>query len=228
MKKVFLIYFLLLSLNAIPQRAVFRNIPEHDMKRLHFGFTLGINTMDFDIQPSSYATANSVYPEVSQLIPGFNINIVSNLKLNKFFDLRFLPGISFGQRNIDYYRDSAYFDHQELESSCLEFPLILKYSSTRVNNFRPYLISGVNVRYDLAKNFNEEDLIFLKLKRLDYYLEIGGGIDFYLPYFRFSTEIKYAIGFRDVLDKVPSSQPLFQNSMNFLKSNMLILSFHFE
>lgn len=218
----------MLSFTAFTQRAVYRNIPEHDQKRLHFGFTLGLNFMDFHIQPSSYAAANEIYPEVSRLLPGFNINIVSNLKLNKYFDLRFLPGIAFGQRNIDYYRYEGYLGFQELESSFLEFPLVLKYSSVRIGNYKPYIISGVNARYDLAKNFNEEDLIFLKLKKLDYYLEFGAGIDFYLPYFRFSTEIKLAKGFRDMLDRVPSAQPFYQDSMSYLKSNLIIVSFHFE
>ncbi len=228
LRNIIIAILFLASLNAYSQRAVARNIPEHDQKKLHFGFTLGLNFMDFHIQPSEFATNNDFYPEVAKLVPGFNINIVSNLKLNRFFDLRFLPGIAFGQRNIDYFRESGFYSYQELESSFLEFPLVLKYSSIRVNNYKPYWLVGLNTRYDLAKNFNEEDQIFLKLKRLDYYLELGGGIDFYLPYFRFSTEIKYAIGFRDVLDRVPSSQPVFQNSMDYLKSNLLIISFHFE
>ena len=228
LKNFLTIGLLLFSLNAFSQRAVVRNIPQHDQKRLHFGFTLGINFMDFEIQPYDFAVANDFYPEVSQLIPGFNINIVSNLKLNRFFDLRFLPGIAFGQRNIDYFRETGYYNYQELESSFLEFPLLLKYSSVRIDNFKPYLIAGVNGRYDLAKNFNEDDGIYIKLKPIDFYLEFGGGIDFYLPYFRFSTEIKYAKGFRDVMSRVPSGQPVYQSSIDYLKSNLLIISFHFE
>ncbi len=228
LKRIFLFILLFQSLNAFAQRAVVKNIPEHEFRQLHFGFTLGINFMDFEIAPSDFAIANAIYPEVSQLVPGFNINIVSNLKLNRFFDLRFLPGIAFGQRNIGYFLEGGIIGEQQLESSFLEFPLILKYSSVRVDNYRPYIIAGVNARYDLAKNFNEDDLIFLSLNRLDYYFEFGVGMDFYLPYFRFSTELKYAKGFRDVLNRVATTQPLYRDSMNFLKSNLLIFSFHFE
>jgi hypothetical protein len=207
---------------------VSRNLPEHDVKKFHFGFTLGINVMDFKIQPSDLATQNSVVPEVSMLVPGFNINIVSNLRINSFIDLRFLPGIGFGQRTVDYFLDLAYDSSQELESSYLEFPFMVKYKSTRLNNYRPYILTGMNFRYDLAKNFNEEDQLFLKLRPFDIYTELGFGIDFYLPYFRFSTEVKYAMGMRNILDKVNTSEPFFQDAASFFRSNILIISFHFE
>lgn len=230
MKRVVAVIFLLfISLGTIlPQRIYDRNIPEHDLKPLHFGFTVGLNTMDFRILSSEFAVEEDFFAEVSSLSPGFNINVVSNFKLSRFLDFRVLPGIAFGQRKIDYYRDSLYTGSQNLESSFIEVPLIIKYKSVRIRNYRPYLIGGVNFRYDLAKNFSEDDQIYLNLKPFDTYLELGFGIDFYLPYFKFSTELKYAKGLFNVIDYSPNSQPQYQNAIERLRSNLLIFSFHFE
>jgi hypothetical protein len=238
------ILFILLPLTAQSQRKVVRNLPEHDHKALHFGFTLGLNTMDFKVRPSEFAVANGFFAEVSSLTPGFNINIVSNFRLGSNFDFRILPGVAFGQRRIDYYTvegpglpgseqweenllpvlDSS----QDLASSFLELPVVLKYKSVRINNYRPYVLGGVNLRYDLAKNFSENDRIYLALKPFNIYMETGFGIDFYLHYFKFSTELKYARGFLNMIDRRVSNQTGYQDAIGRLQSSLLILSFHFE
>ncbi len=244
LKNLIAILFLLTPLIASSQGASVRNLPEHDHRALHFGFTLGLNTMDFKVRSSEYAVDNDFYAEVSNLTPGFNINVVSNFRLGNHFDFRILPGVSFGQRKIDYYTMEGHplpggetegdasvpvlVGSQELESSFLEFPFALKYKSVRINNYRPYLLGGVNFRYDLARNFNEDDEIFLSLKPFDIYLETGFGIDFYLPYFKFSTELKYAMGFVDNLDRRENSRPRYQDSIERMRSSLIILSFHFE
>ena len=123
-----------------------------EKKILHFGFSLGFNAMDFLITPSlANYQADSLYPEVSILNPGINIQIVSGYKPSENFEIRFLPGVSFGQRTVRYYKNEVLInDQQRVESSFLEFPLLLKYKGDRLNNVRPYLVGGLNYRYDLA------------------------------------------------------------------------------
>ena len=140
---------------------------------------------------------------MSILNPGINIQVVTNFRPARYFDLRFLPGVSFGQRNIRYYTikstdgvpdqyEATYDESQRIESSFLEFPLLLKYKGDRLNNVRPYIIGGINYRYDLAgkKEFDEDKGVHIMLKRSDLYYEAGAGLDFYLPYFKLSVEIK--------------------------------------
>jgi hypothetical protein len=93
------------------------------------------------------------------------------------------------------------------------------------------LIGGGNYRIDLAarKDYDEAENRYVRLKRSDLYYEIGFGIDFYLKYFKFTTELKLAVGLRDVLvHDLTSGRPEFVRSIDILKSNLLILSFHFE
>ncbi len=209
-----------------------KNKSWYDDKLLHFGFSLGFNTMDFDITPSqSYLSVDSLYPEVSRLNPGINIQIVTNLHPFRYFDIRFLPGVSFGQRNIRYYKNQVLINEQQkLESSFIEFPLLLKYKGDRLNNVRPYVVSGLNFRYDLAakKEYDEEKPIFVRLKKPDLYYEVGAGLDFYLIYFKLSVELKMSTGLFNVLVDDPATDPRYQNAIDKMKSQMWIIAFHFE
>ncbi len=244
MKKLITIAFLLIPLLANSQRAIVRNLPDHELRSLNFGFTLGLNMMDFKVRSSQFAVDNDLFAEVSNLSPGFNINIVSNFRLTSHLDLRILPGVAFGQRSLDFYTMEGHglpggnennldvvpvhVNTQELESSFLEFPFALRYQSVRINNYRPYVLGGINFRYDLAKNFNEDDHIYLSLNPFDIYLETGFGIGFYLPYFKFTTELKFAVGFLDALHRRENSRPQFQEAIERMRSHLIILSFHFE
>jgi hypothetical protein len=208
-----------------------KNDSWYDERLLHFGFSLGFNAMDFKITPSqSYADTASLYPEVSLLNPGINIQIVTNLRPGKYFDIRFLPGVSFGMRNIRYYKNKViYNDQQRLESSFLEFPLLLKYKGERLNNVRPYVIGGFNYRYDLAGRKDFGELVYIRLKRPDLYYELGSGIDFYLPYFKLSIELKMSNGLRDILVNDPDPKhPEYFNAIEKIKSQIWVLAFHFE
>ena len=191
--------------------------------------------MDFKLTPSmnSFGADSTVLiPEINDLVPGFHVGIVSNLRLTDNLDLRFLPGIALGQRKILFYdNDQNVVSEMKIESTFIDLPLTLKYRATRINNTRPYLIGGINVRNDMARNkeFNEDEKIYIKLKSFDIYYEIGVGIDFYLAYFKFSTEIKYSVGTLNVVSSDPSdAYPQYANSIDKLNSRMFLISLHFE
>lgn len=226
-----ILLFIHLSISAQKQKP--KNESWYDEKLLHFGFTLGFNTMDLSITPSQvYLDSTSLYPDVSILNPGINIQIVTNLAVSRHMDIRFLPGVSFGQRVVRYYKNGViYNDQQKLESSFLEFPLLLKFKGDRLNNVRPYVIGGLNFRYDLAakKEYDDEKPVYIRLIKPDLYYEVGGGFDFYLTYFKLSVELKMSNGIRDVLVKEPApGHPEYYNAIEKMRSQIWILSFHFE
>jgi hypothetical protein len=232
-KIILLIIFISLNLSLSAQKQKPKNESWYDEKLLHFGFSLGFNTMDFKITPSqAYLDSTSLYPEVSILNPGINIQIITNLSPSKYLDIRFLPGVSFGQRVVRYYKDQVlYNDQQRLESSFLEFPLLLKFKGDRLNNVRPYVIGGFNYRYDLGgkKEFDDEKPVYLRLKRPDLYYELGAGMDFYLTYFKLSIELKMSNGIGDVLVREPApGHPEYYNAIDKMKSQIWVLAFHFE
>ncbi len=231
---IFVILFLIfVHPDSFGQKQKPKNDSWYDDKPMHFGFSLGMNLMDFNITPSqSHLAIDSLYPEVSVLNPGLNIQIVTNLHLARYLDLRFLPGVSFGQRNVRFFKDGIIVNEkQRLESSYLEFPFLLKFKGDRLNNVRPYVIGGVNFRYDLAgkKEYDDEKPVYLRLKRADLYYEAGAGLDFYLPYFKLSVEFKLSTGLRDVIVHEPAPKgPQYANAIERMRSQIWILAFHFE
>lgn len=205
------------------------NDPGYDNKLVHFGFSVGVNTMDLAIKRSLKAdtiTSPLLIPDVTKINPGFQVQIVSNLKLGDNLDLRFLPGISFGSRTISFYKDDnqSLVGTVDIESSYLDFPLDLKYRSNRLNNYRPYILGGVNYRYDMAARKQDE----LRFKPGDIYYEIGVGVDWYLPFFKFSTEIKLGVGLFDLLVRDAKSNQNYMASIDKINAYIVGLSFHFE
>jgi hypothetical protein len=224
---------MLIPVVATAQKAKPKNDSNYDERLLHFGFSMGLNTMDFNAKMNPSDT-NNWTAEVVSLKPGLNIQIVMDYRPTTYLDFRFLPGVSFGQRNLNFYDEDGVLvnDKQQLESSFLEFPLLIKAKGMRLNNSRPYLIGGVNFRYDLAakKEYDEESEVYIRLRKADLYYEVGAGIDFYLPYFKLTIEAKMSNGLRDVLvhDEPHPYHPEYVNSIESLKSQMWVLSFHFE
>ncbi len=231
------------SLSLFGQEERPRNLTAFDLKRIHFGFTVGVNAMDVGIT-RNYAADPFLYADVSKLLPGFQVSAISDLRLNKNWNLRFLPGISFGSREIYFYeyndgevgekanvRNAA--NPVPLGPSFLDFPLHFKYRSDRVNNYRPYLLGGLNFRYDMSAKksgkYDSESNEYVKFRRGDVYLEFGFGVDTYLRYFKFAPEIKFAVGMLNMIDpngRIGGVQ--FANSISHARSYLIMLNFHFE
>jgi len=234
--------FFCLPIYVFSQKPKVKNDPTHDEKLIHFGFSIGMNMMDYRISLSEEAIDNHVYIGLDEIIPGINIHAIANLRLAEYFDLRALPGISFGERymyfaNTHQSDTTAFytFDNYKVESSYLELPLLVKYKSKRLNNFRPYLIGGANLRYDLAvkREYDIEEQLIM-INPLDIYGEIGFGTDIYLTYFKLGIEIKYSFGLTNILDnqdrhgELPADFEKYTAAIDKLTSHLVILSFHFE
>ncbi|MBN2485239.1 MAG: PorT family protein [Bacteroidales bacterium] len=244
MKNLITLLLLLAAINVPGQMVKVKNDPTHDDKPIHFGFSLGVNFMDYQISQSvklvdddSYL--NNYYAGVNEIKPGINIHAISNLRLGEFFDLRCLPGISFGERQIYFYDnfDSLLYGKKtyQMESSYLELPFSIKYKAKREYNFRPYLMGGANLRYDLAvkREYDYKEQLIM-VNPFDIYAEFGGGFDFYLPDFKFSIELKYGAGMTNIFRSTnPAGEsfidyPEYTDIIDRMKSNIFIISFHFE
>lgn len=210
------------------------NLPNFDLRRFHFGFLLSYNTSDFfmKLKPQApFTDSVLVIDHVKQ--PGFNLGIVASLNMTKNLSLRFLPTLSFQDRILAYqFRKSdgkiARFD-KPVESTYLEFPLLLKMRSDRINNFAVYVIAGGKFSMDMAskKDVNndiDEDIV-VKLQRNDYSAEAGGGVDMFLPYFKFGIELKAGFGIPNML---VDDGTRFSTPLQSLRTKVWVLTFTFE
>jgi hypothetical protein len=217
---------------AQAQKARVKNNPEYDDKPVHFGYTLGINVMDFTFG-RNYRSANDTFADVGNPMLGFQVGMISDFRLGEYFNFRCLPSFNFGQRNLSYYVNKKTIIDMKIESSMLDFPVQIKYKAKRINNYRPYFIVGISARFDLASKteINPEKSDYILLKPFDVYYEFGFGIDYYMQYFKFSTELKMCIGTFDVLHRIidsSGSNAAYVNALTKLTSNIFMLSFHFE
>ena len=231
MKRVLsILIFIFIAQNSWAQRhTVPLNLPNYDRKPIHFGFLLGINSMDFKITPRAIQ-ADTLFILKSQEQKGFNLGIVSNFRLGRNADLRFLPTLSFAERDINY---TIEIDGEleeikkDIESTFIEFPLNFKFKSNRYNNGRAYVLTGLKYNIDLAsqKDIDDEGQELIKLKKSDLMYEVGFGIDFYLEYFKFSPEIKATFG---LVDMLVNDESIYSSSIQKMLTRGFTVTLTFE
>lgn len=231
MKRIsFLLIFMLYSFCVWAQRhTVPLNLPNYDRKPVHFGFLVGLNSMDFKITANAIQ-ADTLFVIKSQNQKGFNLGIVSNFRLGRNTDLRFLPTLSFAERDIIYtieVEGELEEIKKDIESTFIEFPINFKYKSNRYNNGRAYLLTGAKLNIDLAsqRNIDDEGQELIKLKKTDLMYEIGIGIDFYLEYFKFSPEFKATFGLLDMLVK---EETIYSSSIKKMLTHGFTITLTFE
>ncbi|NLL29370.1 MAG: PorT family protein [Bacteroidales bacterium] len=237
--KIFVLLFLLSTASIAQQEGIY-NLPRFDSRLLHFGFTIGFNQMDFTLKRTKFSEQKDSILNIStQGQFGFQIAIVSDLKIGNNLNLRFTPGLSFGDRKVNYDISKTIYDintplndtvlkvTKTSESTFLDFPLLLKFKTNRITNFRAYALLGGKYSYDLASQSKkkQEDEEFLKLLPHDYSLEVGTGVEWYLEYFKFGVEIRMSYGFPDMLKREGT---IYTNNIDRLSSKIWWLCFTFE
>lgn len=232
------ILLIIIGFTSFSQDGKIKNLRYHDQQPIHFGFTVGLNYMDFTIHKSGLFFSDTVnfYSIENQIHPGFHLGPIVNVRMGSFFDLRFLIDLTFGQRSLNYKivntsagDGTSLFETKSMHiaSTFIETPLLLKYKAARMNNMRPYIIVGGNPKYDISarKKPKESELPKIQLMEFDLYADMGFGIDWYMEYFKLSTELKFSLGFIDVLER---DGTLYSSSIEKMTSKMFMLSFHFE
>ena len=116
-----------------------------------------------------------------------------------------------------------------VRSNYLTFPLDVKYSAFRVNNYRPYLIGGIYGAFDLGRKKGNPIL----LKGTDFGVEFGIGCDIYLPFFKLIPELKFCFGLSDVVkhkrnDLVDPLDIKYTQAVSKAFSRLVVLSIYFE
>jgi hypothetical protein len=178
------------------------NLQNFDKQKLHFGYFIGFNQynykLDYKINPN-YATW------IEESI-GVNIGLIGDLRINEYINLRFEPGLHTNKLNLRFNERSKFTQNSDtirsVKSSYIHIPLLIKLSTKRLDNFRPYLIGGVSTSFNLSSNQNSpednKNNVF-RLKANNLYYELGFGIDFYLQYFKFSPSIRGVFSLKDEL-----------------------------
>ena len=265
MKKALTIFAITLMLSIIAfqaqaQRRTIRYLPNYENEEYHFGFLLAFNEMMYTVKTlddyqnkelandswpyGPYSIPNtqslSVYNIETKMTPGFTVGIIGSKRLGRFFDLRFIPSLSFSERRMRY--DIAIKDNsnnitvksttKSIGTTFVEFPLNIKYRSKRYNNIGAYVMGGINPKIDLASqkdnkvSINGVDVINnLVTKRFDCAAELGAGFDIYNQWFKMGVEIKMSYG---LLDIVKNEAYIYTAPIDQLRNKLFQVSLLFE
>lgn len=209
------------------------NRPYADNRKWHLGFSVGLHTQDITFTHNGFVTPNgeSWYMEQPGFSPGFCVNGLFSWRLSQYFSLRFTPGLYFGNREVKMHDVvTGANEKQNLKSTFVVAPIDIKFASQRFRNARPYVVAGIMPAFDVNKKRSD----FLKLNTTDFYLTVGFGCDFYLPYFKLNPEIKFCFGLTDIIqhkrpDLIEEPDKLkFTESISKAKSQLVVLTFYFE
>lgn len=208
------------------------NLMHFDKKKFHFGFSLGMNSMNFLVQKNLLAQ-DSLISLSNKSTSGFNIGIVSEYHFTPLLGIRFLPTLAFGARNLIYQKKATPFNIEtikEVESTYLQFPILLKYRSKRNNNFAAYIVGGANYTIDFASKADVDNTVppdqqVIKTNKNLFFAEFGFGLDFFAEYFKFSPEIKLQYSLQDQLIKENTQ---WDTPLNSLRPFVFMISLHFE
>lgn len=198
-------------------------------KDYYFGITLGYNLAKYRvIQSDDFILNDSIAGVEAANGPGFNLGIVTNLKIGQYFDFRVLPTLSFAERKLIYdgVKDQEPVT-KSIQSVYVEMPFHFRYKSAPYKDMRVFVVGGFKYAFDVSSNSRSrqaENLV--KVAASDFSVEFGAGIQFFLPYFILSPEIKFSYGMSDIL--IYDGNLVNSSVLEKLLSRGLTINIHFE
>ena len=204
-----------------------------DNNLLCWGYFLGINNYDFNFDYND--DLRDIYVKRS---PGFSVGLIGNLRINDYLDLRMEPGLLITTRELyysqSYFQGIAFTDVdlvREVKSTYIHLPLLLKVSTKRINNFKPFVVGGISTALNLSSNEDNPDDNAngqFRTTKNNLFYELGFGIDFYLHNFKFTPSIRGLFGINDELvpDENPNSP--WTSNINSMKSRGVFVNFTFQ
>ena len=209
------------------------NNENFDKPQFSWGYYLGMNNYDYNFDYIS-----DTYDIQTEKSFGFNVGLIGNFRISDYFDIRFEPGLVMSNRNLVFnpaqFGETEFNQNQqlrEIKSTYIHFPLLLKISSKRLNNFKPYVLAGVSTALNLSSkenNVDDNSLGQFRTKKNVFFYEIGFGIDLYLEWFKFSPSIRgvFALSDEHVDDNDPFSP--WTSNIDFMKTSGILLNFTFQ
>ena len=247
MKRTLLMLILsLATLMTTAQERKVQNRPYTDLRPLHLGILVGMNLQDIELenvgpqtilQEDGTSKTQTIVCDDDKWNAGFSVGVLADLRLSKHLNLRFTPTMHFGAKHLTFYNMTELNAEgrllemtQDMKSTYISFPVDLKFSAERWNNYRPYVIAGVNQLVNLTSK-NQD---FLQLKRTDTMIEVGLGCDLYLPFFKLIPELKFCYSLTNAIDSSHANElqdinkRMYANAVSSGQSKMIVLTFYFE
>ena len=231
----FFILFLFAATEAQAQKKIkAENKPGYDEKRIHYGFYLGLPLTKYNVEHSqAYVDqlSGQAITVNAKTSPGFYTGLVLNVRLLEYLDARFVPGVGFYGRTIEFggsdgnNGEGPAFDDVTISSTMVELPFLLKYRAKRRGNFRMYFVGGLKPGIDLGSQKDTSNGEKLRTEKYDLALEYGVGLDIFYPYFKFAPELRFSHG---LLNQKSSFESSYSSLIQKLNNHNISLILFFE
>ena len=227
-------FFGIITITSQAQNEKILNLPSFDKPLFHYGFYLGLNNNGYKVayKPSTF-NGLEINPEIEvSSSVGFNVGLIADLRLHNNVNLRFEPGLMSNTKTLrfNHITGADNIKIREVGATYLHLPFILKLSTNRLNNIRPYVLGGMSYDYNFSSNENNPDDNFsgeFRTTSSNIMYELGIGVDIYLSYFKFSPSIRgiFAVSNEVVYDN-KSSQ--WTDPIDYLGTRGVFLHLSFE
>lgn len=214
------------------QKEKVKNQPYADQKLFHLGFAVGIHAQDLVLSHTGAITPSGEvwFAEIPSYSFGLSVGVIADRYINEHFNLRFTPTLHFGEKQFHFREQSSGEELKTLvKTNYLSFPISMRFSASRLNNIRPYIMGGIFLNTEIG---SKKNTVILQ-KGTDYGVEFGLGCNFYLPLFKLSPELKFSFGLKDLIEKdrrdlSDKSLLKFTDALDSGRSRMVTLVFNFE
>lgn len=234
MRQVATLFFLVLFTQGLHAQLFSKerilNNENFDKARWSWGYYFGFNNYDFKFEYFEYQQgAEEIFVEKST---GFNVGMLGDLRLSEYLNLRLEPGLYYNKRNLVFpFTIDGENPERETNATYVHVPLLLKFSTKRLNNFKPFVVGGFSYAYNLAsnqKNPDDNSAGQFRMTNNTFFYELGFGIDFYLPYFKFTPSIRGAFSLSDELVRDENPQSPFTGNIDTMRSRGVFINFTFQ
>tara|TARA_B110000483_G_C18036156_1_gene480739 strand:- start:220 stop:933 length:714 start_codon:yes stop_codon:yes gene_type:complete len=237
MKKVLLLIILLITVKSVSAQLFSKervlNNENFDKPRLSYGYYLGFNVYDYNID---YATDVKDVQVLKST--GLNVGLVGNIRINDYIDIRLEPGLVISRRELNY--SNTYFNgisyeerdlSREIQSTFVHVPLLIKFSTKRVNNIKPFIVGGFSTALNLSSQQNNPDdnsKNTFRVTKNNLYYELGIGVDLFLTWFKFTPSLRGVFSIQDELVNDVDPNSPWTSNMTQMQTRGLFINFTFQ
>lgn len=235
MKKLFIVLAILFFTQSAKAQLFSKerlaNIENFDKKKISWGYYLGYNSFDYKFLYREENPDNKTDIQVTGE-GGFNVGLIGDVRISNYINIRLEPGLSFTKRNLIFPGFEEEKDFlREVKSTYIHIPLLVKLSTKRLNNFKPFIVGGISTSFNLSSNEDHpEDNASGQFRSISNSLnyELGFGIDFYLFFFKFTPSIRGVFSLSDELVRDSDPNSAWTGNIESMSSRGMFINFTFQ
>ena len=117
------------------------------------------------------------------------------------------------------------------QSTFIHIPLLVKLSSKRINNVKPFVVAGISTALNLSSqqdNPDDNSKNVFRVTKNNMYYELGIGVDLYLTWFKFTPSIRGVFSMQNELVEDIDPESRWTRNIAQMQTRGLFINFTFQ